>query len=405
MKTVKFFTLGCKTNQYDTQSIRERFIRAGFRQAGNGRPAGFCVINTCTVTSVADRKSKAMIRQCIRRNPRAKILVTGCLVKKDASALSRIKGVHAIIGKAFFPDGITSFAGRTRAFLKIQDGCNNFCSYCKVPLVRGASRSRPREAILKEAAALAKSGFREIVLTGICLGAYGKDAVPRADLVTLIRELEEVSGILRLRLSSIEAGDVSDGLIRLLRSSKKLCRHLHIPLQSGDNAVLKAMNRTYTAADFVRLIRKIRRRVPDIAVTTDVMAGFPAETQECFQHTAKIVKDIMPLKVHVFPFSLRPGTPAARQRRKAVDPSEIHRRVARVNRVAEDCSVRYRSRFLGKRLAVLFEGPSKGRPGFWEGYTGNYLKVLVKTGCDASNKLIPVKLKAIAGDSIIGAII
>ncbi|HTY44940.1 MAG TPA: MiaB/RimO family radical SAM methylthiotransferase [Patescibacteria group bacterium] len=404
MKTVKFFTLGCKANQYDTQSIRERFIRAGFRVIDNGRPADFCVINTCTVTSAADRKSKAVIRQCIRRNPRAGVLVTGCLVKKDASALSRIKGVRCIISKAFFPDGITTFAGRTRAFLKIQDGCNNFCSYCKVPLVRGRSRSRPAHAICAEASALAASGFREIVLTGICLGSYGKDASGRTDLVALIRKLEEVPGILRLRLSSIEVNDVSEGLIRLLKSSKKLCKHLHIPLQSGDDEVLEAMNRAYTAGDFLQLIRMIRRRVPDIAITTDVLVGFPAETQACFQHTLATVKVSMPLKVHVFPFSQRPGTQAARRQYRLLEPSEMQRRIERVNQVADDCSVRYRSRFLGKTVQVLFEGRSCAKRGFWEGHTGNYLKVLAKANRNLANQLIPVKLAALSGGSIIGSI-
>jgi len=208
-RTIRFYTLGCKVNQYDTQSIRERFLRQGFREASNGAKAGVCLVNTCTVTQGADQKSRNIIRRSFRENPGAKVIVTGCLVNRDHAAIAAIKGVAFVIGKEFFPDGITGFSGRTRAFLKIQDGCDNACSYCKVPLVRGRSRSRNICDVVGEARALIKKGYKEIVLTGICLGAYGKDLSPRTSLTKLIGELERIEGLLRIRLSSIEAGDVS----------------------------------------------------------------------------------------------------------------------------------------------------------------------------------------------------
>jgi len=243
MKTVKFYTLGCKVNQYDTQSIRERFIQRGFKELSDGKPANVYVINTCTVTHKADSESVGFIRKAKRENPKSKLIITGCLVEKDSVSLSKIKGIDAIISKRFFPESISDFRGRTRAFLKIQDGCNNFCSYCKVTLVRGRSRSRSLEDIIKEANCLVKKGFKELVLTGINLGSYGKDFAQKITIVDVIEALEQIKGLLRIRLSSIEAADVSDELINKISESKKLCRHLHIPIQSGDNKILKKMNR------------------------------------------------------------------------------------------------------------------------------------------------------------------
>ena len=397
---IKFYTLGCKVNQYDTQSIRERFLRQGFKEAKSDQKAGTYLINTCTVTSSADRKSREVIRRCIKENPRAKIIVTGCLVKKDAPMVAQIKGVSLIVSKDFFCDGISNFSGHTRAFLKVQDGCNNFCSYCKVPLVRGRSRSRPLDEIVREAKALAGKGFKEIVLTGICLGAYGRDLKEAEDLVSLIFALEKVKGILRIRLSSIEAADVTDSLILKMATSKKLCPHLHIPIQSGDDQVLKNMRRKYSRKFYINLIKKIKKRVRDIAITTDCLVGFPGESEENFRNTLNLVKKILPLKVHIFPYSQRSGTYAHKKFKQLIAPEIIKGRIERLKEAADMCQDEFKKMFAGKILPVLFEGLSKEKKGYWEGYSHNYIKIFLKSKKLLCNKLVNLCLTKREGGGI-----
>jgi threonylcarbamoyladenosine tRNA methylthiotransferase MtaB len=385
---IKFYTLGCKVNQYDTQGIRERFLNHGFKESRNNQKADFYLINTCTVTSSADSKSREVIRRCIRENPKAKIIVTGCLVKRDAGMIAGIRGVSLIVSKSFFCDGITDFSGHTRAFLKIQDGCNNFCSYCKVPLVRGRSRSRPLDEIVKEAKALAEKGFKEIVLTGICLGAYGRDLRKSAGLVGVISAIEEIKGILRIRLSSIEAKDVTDSLILKMAGSKKLCPHLHIPVQSGDDEVLRKMRRNYSRKFYINLIKKIKKKVRDIAITTDCLVGFPGESEENFRNTLNLIKEMLPLKVHIFPYSQRSGTYAHQKFKQPIDPVIIKERVNRLKEAADRCQDGFKEMFIGKSLPVLFEGLSKEKKGYWEGYSHNYIKIFFKSKNLLCNKLL-----------------
>ena len=288
--------------------------------------------------------------------------------------------------------GISDFYGHTRAFLKIQDGCNNFCSYCKVPLVRGSSKSKPLENVIKEAEKLAEAGFKEIVLTGICLGAYGEDLKEKKDILQVIEALEDISGLLRIRLSSIEAGDVSDGLIKKIADSKKLCPHLHIPIQSGDDTILKKMHRNYTNQVYLNLIKKIKNRIPGIAITTDCLVGFPGETDENFKNTTDLILKIVPLRVHIFPYSKREGTSAANLGAD-VPSGVIKERVKHLKEAADKCSGEYRNKFLNTVMGVLIEGESKAAPGFLEGHTDNYIRVILESGLDLKNKLIPVKLK------------
>jgi len=422
MKTVKFFTLGCKVNQYDTQVIREQFVNSGFKELNNGSPADICIINTCTVTHRADSDSLNIIRRVIRENPKAKVIVTGCLTELDAPRIKRIDGVSLIIknkdkekllkrlSRIFYLNGqngqtgitnkgISCFWAHTRAFLKIQDGCNNFCSYCKVPLVRGFSRSRTIGEIILEAINLVKNGFREIVLCGICLGVYGRDLNPKQDIVDVIQELENISGLLRIRLSSIEAKDVSDRLIKKLASSQKLCRHLHIPLQSGDDNILKKMDRIYSSQAHLDLVQRIKKQIPEIAITTDVMVGFPTETDDNFQNTVSLIKKILPLKVHIFSYSPRKGTRAYREFQQELDPKIIKERFLYLQKISNASSLNYKKRFINQTLPVLME--EKTRSGFWHGYTDNYLRVLFKSNLELKNKLILVKLKKIINDAII----
>jgi threonylcarbamoyladenosine tRNA methylthiotransferase MtaB len=407
MRTVKFYTLGCKANQYDTQLIRESFIRQGFKELDDAKPANTCVINTCTVTHRADADSFNLIRKAKRENPKARIIVTGCLAELDGEEIAKIPGVSQIIKKGALLEegrdkGITYFKGHTRAFLKIQDGCNNSCSYCKVPRVRGSSRSKPLNKIIAEATRLIENGFKELVLSGICLGAYGRDLRPKLSLVNALEALENLNGLLRLRLSSIEAGDISDGLIDKMAQSQRICPHLHIPFQSGDNEILKRMNRGYTFQDYSRLTRRIKARIPEIAITTDIMVGFPGEREGHFQNTIKLIRKIAPLKVHIFPYSSRNGT-AAGNLKNRLNPAIVKERALRLKEISRDCSIDYKKRFLNKKMDVLIEERVKENRGYWEGYTGNYIKVRVKSGPNLKNRLILLQLNKIGEDYIIAS--
>jgi threonylcarbamoyladenosine tRNA methylthiotransferase MtaB len=400
-KTIKFFTLGCKANQYDTQSIRERFISRGFKEAEVGKQPDYFLVNTCTVTSGADQKSRNIIRRCIQVAPRAQVIVTGCLAEKDWSQLKKIQGIGLIIKKSFFPEEVSSFKQHTRAFLKIQDGCSNFCTYCKVALVRGKERSKKLKQILQEAKQLIDCGYKEIVLTGICLGAYGRSSGVKADLVDVIACLEEIKGLSRIRLSSIEAGDVSSGLIKYMQNSKKLCPHLHIPIQSGDDQILKLMNRKYSRKKYENLIAGLKALVPGISITTDCLVGFPGESEDHFQNTVDLLRKIMPLKVHIFPYSSRPQTKAA-QFKGLVNPKTIRLRCNKLAGVAQICRKQIMQGFLGRNTQVLIESEAKGDPSFLEGLTDNYLKVRLPFAPNLKNAIVQARLKSIRQDSFIG---
>ncbi len=432
---VKFSTLGCKVNQYETQSLREQFLHSGCYEVSSDEPADIYIINSCTVTHRADRDSLRFIRQAKQENPRAKIVLTGCLAQLESDR-AKISGFGCMIIKdkskilpAFIQEinkkntfcgvyadntwngvkksntsvpGITGFKGHTRAFLKVQDGCNNFCSYCKVPLVRGRSKSVPLDQVIHQAEDLAKNGFKEIVLTGICLGDYGRSLHPRSDLASLIDKLEGIPGVYRIRLSSIEAKDISTRLINRMKGSKKLCRHLHIPLQSGDDQILEKMNRHYSRRDFLRLIQRIRSQVPYIAITTDLLVGFPGETEESFQNSVKAVQEIVPLKAHIFPFSLRKGTAAAGFTKDFLPEEVIKNRLMFLKGISDKCALSFRRKFLNKKMLVLIEDRARNNPGFWQGHTDNYLQVMVKSRLNLKNQLIPVKLTELVGEVFIG---
>jgi threonylcarbamoyladenosine tRNA methylthiotransferase MtaB len=441
MKTIKFYTLGCKVNQYETQSIRERFIAAGFKELENCQAADFYLINTCTVTHRADAASLHLIRQAKRENPKAKIIVTGCLTGLDEDKIKNtdckalivknkdkenilhyikeilfntnprefLSNTHEFIrdnsvfnSSEFVFKGISFFKGHTRAFLKIQDGCSNNCSYCKVPLVRGPSRSRPLKEIIEEAGILVGSGYKEIVLTGICLGAYGKDLNKRVGLLTVIDGLEKIGGLFRIRLSSIEPQDISNGLIERIAQSKKVCPHLHIPLQSGDDDILKKMNRRYTGRDYLDLINKLKRLIPEISITTDVLVGFPGESEINFKNTLDLIKEVTPLKVHIFPYSQRQGTACAKMFSQKLPPLVIKDRIRRLKIVSGRLLFLYGKRYLNKKMDVLIESRCKEDSCYWEGFTGNYIKVKVKSKEDLKNRIVPVKLRKISNNSVFG---
>lgn len=401
MKRIRFFTLGCKANQYDTQSIRERFLNKGFQEASQRKAPDYFLVNTCTVTAAADQKSRNTIRKCIRSSPKAKVIATGCLVEKDSRSLADIRGLALVIKKSFFPEGISNFSRHTRAFLKIQDGCGNFCTYCKVALVRGRERSKKLTQIVNEAKRLASCGYKEIVLTGICLGAYGRDLSPKKNIADVINALERIEGLSRIRLSSIEAGDVSPKLIKCLEGSRKLCRHLHIPIQSGDNHILKRMNRKYTRQKYLDLVNRLKRSIPRISITTDCLVGFPAETEKNFENTVDLVRKIKPLKVHIFPYSRRPGTKAA-DFNGLVDPKIINLRCRRLEKISGQCRMNFMRKFINKKAAVLIEGRAKDNPDFLEGLTDNYLQVRLPFKPGLKNKIVNARISRILKDSFIG---
>lgn len=429
-QTIKFYTFGCKVNQYETQAMREQFAAAGFDELSERGNPRFCIVNTCTVTQKADSGSLSLIRRLRRENPGVALIVTGCLAELDEHKIrsaaadcliikNRDKG-HILERIFRFRDypvvfsstacvepvpqagaGISYFKDHTRAFLKIQDGCNNFCSYCKVPLVRGQSRSRALNAVLRDAQSLVKNGIKEIVLCGICLGAYGKDLHPRFSLNDVIKALEEVEGLLRIRLSSIESTDVSDALIEKMAESRKLCPYLHIPVQSGDDTILKKMNRRCTRSAYADLINKIKSRIPNVAITTDVLVGFPGETDDNFRSTAELIKEMAPLKTHIFPYSARKGTFAGDNYKQALSPDVIKERISLLDGIAADCALEYKKRFLGKVREVLIEGRSKDNPGYWQGHTDNYMKVIVKSDLELANKIVNLRLKRLVKDCIL----
>ncbi|MBL7085057.1 MAG: tRNA (N(6)-L-threonylcarbamoyladenosine(37)-C(2))-methylthiotransferase MtaB [Candidatus Omnitrophica bacterium] len=422
MKKVKFFTLGCKVNQYETQSLREQFLNAGFRENSTEK-ADIYLINTCTVTHHADRESRRLIRKAIHSNPKSKVIVTGCYVEKDAQEILEISGRIQIIpnqqkhrilelldspnsklqtsNNAFVPLMISDFWGHERAFVKIQDGCNNFCAYCKVPLVRGKSRSRALKEIIAEVKRLTGQGFKEIVLTGICLGDYD---YRNFDLSNVLKRLKQIGQTYRIRLSSIEPQLVSDRLIEEIGSSQKFCPHLHIPLQSGDNQILERMNRRYTQKDYLNLIAKIKKRVKDVAITTDVLVGFPGESDKNFRNTIDCLKKIEPLRTHIFSFSPRYGTRAF-DFKEQIDPQIIKQRVYSLQQIAQRCSYRFRRRFLRKKLAVLIESQADKKTGFLCGYSQNYIRVAVE-GADKKdiNTLVGVKITKIDSSLTAGQI-
>ncbi|MFQ5863003.1 MAG: tRNA (N(6)-L-threonylcarbamoyladenosine(37)-C(2))-methylthiotransferase MtaB [Candidatus Brocadiales bacterium] len=384
-KTCAFITLGCKVNQYDTQVLREVFLgRKGYREVSPGSPADLYVVNTCAVTSTSEMKSRQEIRKVVRLKPDAEVVVTGCYVKADSEALERIDGVDRVVdrealtqslveGEGHSPDsGISRFEGHSRAFLKIEDGCDAHCSYCIIPTLRGRVRSKIPEVILSEARRLAENGYREVVLTGVHLGAYGRD-LNGTTIIDVLRGLKEIEGISRIRLSSLEATEVTDELVALMAGEEKMCPHLHLPLQSGDNDVLREMNRRYTARQYLEILEKIRSKIPNPSFSTDIMVGFPGEGPEQFENTLNVCRQAGFSRMHIFPFSPRRGTPAASMHGRP-GPTDVKGRRAILDTLRRELALHYKTAFLGKVVDILVEEDSFD--GMLSGYSERYIKAL-----------------------------
>ncbi len=392
--TKRFFihTLGCKVNQYESQAMRESLLKDGFEEAFAKDAADVYIINTCTVTHHADSESRHLIGLFHRANPAAEIIVTGCWVEKNADEIALLPGVTRIIKNIDKPTpSITGFKGRTKAFLKIQDGCKNMCSYCKVPFVRGTLESKPLGNIVEEAGALVANGFKELILVGICLGAWQGT---EAGLIDVLKAVEKIKGDFRIRLSSIEPKYVNDELIELISGSPKICPHLHIPLQSGDDEVLRRMNRPYTSAQYLAMTEKLKRAVKDVAISTDVMVGFPGETDANFANTINTVKAFMPARTHIFTYSRREGTAAAAMGGE-IEESVSKRRYCGLKAVALASSYIYRGRFLEKILDVLVESKRDSLSGLLTGYSDNYIKVLFEGPDELMGSIAPVRIRDI----------
>ena len=400
-------TLGCKVNQYESAGILEALLKEEFSLVPFTTKADYYIINTCTVTGRADYQSRQLIRRASRRNPGASIIVTGCYAQIAPDELASIPGVSVVTGNAEkekipvilqeMVNGkkqtlvgnirqareisrlpVTRFSGHTRAFLKIQDGCNSFCSFCIVPFVRGRSRSLPEDEVMDQIAMLSQAGHREVVLTGIHLGAYGQDLSPPTNLLHLLRSIQKHRTVERLRLSSIEPSEITDEMISFMREVKTICRHLHIPLQSGDDGILSIMGRDYDTGFFRRLLKKFWHAIPDIAIGTDVMVGFPGEGDDEFGNTLRLIEELPLAYLHVFPYSERPGTHAAKLPGR-VRETEKKRRVAILRDLGKQKRDTFAERFKGKKLSVLIE-TEKDSAGFMRGLSDNYIPVVITVG-------------------------
>lgn len=415
-----FHTLGCKVNHYETEAIWQLFKEEGYERTEFDHQADVYVINTCTVTNTGDKKSRQVIRRAVRQNPDAVICVTGCYAQTSPAEIMAIPGVDVVVGtqdrtkmlgyieqyrnerqpinavrnimknRVYEELDVPAFTDRTRASLKIQEGCNNFCTFCIIPWARGLMRSRDPKEVIHQAQQLVEAGYLEIVLTGIHTGGYGQD-LKDYNLAQLLRDLEaQVKGLKRLRISSIEASQLTDEVIDVLRESKIVVNHLHIPIQSGSDTVLKRMRRKYTMEFFGERLTKLHEALPNLAVTSDVIVGFPGETEEEFMETYNFIRDHKFSELHVFPFSPRTGTPAARmddQIDEDIKNERVHRLIALNDQLAKE----YASRFEEEVLEVIPEEFVQ-ETGLLTGYTDNYLKVVFEGPESLIGQLVKVKI-------------
>lgn len=416
MKTVAFHTLGCKVNTYESNAMLKIFNEANYQEVDFKEIADVYVINTCTVTNTGDSKSRQMIRKAIRKNPQATVCVVGCYSQIAPEEIEQIEGVGVVLGTQYrknivkyvdeylktgkaivkvdnvmnlkkFEDLNIDRFKNTRAFLKIQDGCNNFCTYCIIPYARGRVRSRDKDSVLNQARRLVANGYVEIVLTGIHTAGYGED-LKDYSFYDLLVDLVKIEGLKRLRISSIETSQISDEIIDLIGSNEIIVDHLHVPLQSGCDATLKRMNRKYTTNQYLEKINKIRSYLPDIAFTTDVIVGFPGESDEEFEQTYNFIKKVNYSELHVFPYSPRKNTPAAKMKDQVKDQIK-HERTNRLLELSKELNQNFALKQIGKSLKVLFE---KRDGDYLIGHAGDYLKVKVKTDNDLIGEIVDVKI-------------
>lgn len=433
-KRVAVYTLGCKVNQYESASLARLFQERGYQVVNFEDQADVYIINTCTVTHLGDRKSRQLIRRAAKSNPDAVMAVTGCYAQVSPDEVMEIPEVDLLVGtrdRARLVDLVEqtvkgrepvnavseyaagdefeelsaqSIQGRVRAFLKIQEGCENFCTYCIVPYARGPLRSRQPGRVIEAARKLVESGYKEIVLTGIHTGAYGRDLGRDVTLSGLLKDLLGIPGLVRLRLSSIEPHDITLELVEIMSGSKIICRHLHVPLQSGNDEILRRMHRRYTSLEYLRLADVLKENIPGLGLTTDVMVGFPGESEEYYQSTFDLVKKIGFSGLHVFKYSPRRGTPAAGYEQQ-VEPGLKDERSRKLIQLGRRLSARFASSHLGQDLSVLAEQQVQGAGGLYEGHTDNYIRVMFPGHESLVGQIVRVKAEKVKGTLIEGVII
>jgi threonylcarbamoyladenosine tRNA methylthiotransferase MtaB len=418
--TLRTVTLGCKVNQYETEYVRQGLLKAGYRDAERDEQADLCVVNTCTVTTEGDAKSRQMIRQLAKRNTDARIVVMGCYATRAPDEVARLPGVSEVVadkrelpdllsryGVTDVPTGISSFANRQRAYVKVQDGCMLHCSFCIIPHVRPTLTSRPSEHILDEIRRLVDNGYRELILTGIHLGHYGVEwnrGRPKSQwlrLSHLLGQIAKLPGDFRVRLSSIEATEVTRELLDMMAANpERVCPHLHISMQSGSDAVLRRMRRRWGAQRFFDRCRLAQLTLDLPALTTDIIVGFPGETDADFTATCDLAAEIGFSKIHIFPFSPRPGTPAALMSGQVSPPVKAER-CQRLTNLEEDLRSHYYRQLIGRRLRVMVEGAIQDRPGRVLGTSCRYAPVELSGSGALRRRFVDVTAGAVAGDRII----
>jgi threonylcarbamoyladenosine tRNA methylthiotransferase MtaB len=427
-RRVTVYTIGCRLNQAESALLSDRFANFGFVPVSLGEPTDVLVVNSCSVTEEAESDCRRVVRRVLRNSPHATVAVTGCYAQTGVEVLRSMQEIDLIVGtqykmrlpeylqtlplsakssppevihtkkidhENFEIEGIGQYA-TTRANLKIQDGCQFMCAFCLIPFARGRERSRSSDDAIQEARALAARGHRELVLTGVNIGQYRHDGM---ELLDLIQRLEGIQGIDRIRISSIEPTTIPEALLEYMGTSKKLCRYLHIPMQSGDEAILKAMNRRYSVGDFMNFIEKAVELVPDLCVGTDVMVGFPGEGEEHFANTQAVIQELPLAYLHVFSFSDRPGTAAVRMNNH-VPARTIKVRSRKLAELSRIKRLAFYQRFVGRTVPVLFE--SKNTHGTWTGLTDNYVRIGVRSSQELSNSLQPVVISGITDGLALG---
>ncbi len=429
-------TLGCKVNQAESEAIARDLRSTDWFQTSDCGDSTVCIVNTCTVTQKASMQSRQAIRKAIRDNPDARIVVTGCYAQTAPHEINNIDGVDYIVGHdkkmtisrlvhsngdtdlsptlstvetisnsvQLQPPAVAATYSRTRPFLKIQDGCNAFCTYCIVPYARGRSRSLPMADVLDSIDELAAAGFHEVVLTGIHLGAYGRDLSPPLDLATLLGRIRDSRPIDRVRLSSIEPLELNNEVILTVADSEIFCRHFHIPLQSGDDRILYQMGRPYSRQTFSDLILKIKKVMPDAAIGVDALIGFPGESDSAFRHTYDLIDDLPMSYLHVFPYSARPGTPAA-DLPEQIPHNIIRDRCEQLRKLGEKKRRHFYRDHLGKKVSVLIESKRDRESGFLKGVSSNYLPVWIDGNDSLKNKLVEVEIKRLEKNSLVGVLL
>ena len=425
-KKIAFITLGCKVNLYDTEAMAELFTEKGYEVVDFEEYADVYLINTCTVTNLGDKKSRQMIRRAKRINPNSVVVATGCYAQVASEEVAKIEGINIVIGtknrseivetvenyvaengvvnnvsdimgeKEFEPLQISRLTNRTRAYIKIQEGCNRYCTYCIIPYARGPIRSRKPEEVVEEVKKLAENGFKEVVLTGIHVASYGLD-LGNITLADIIEKVHSVDGIERIRFSSMEPLAIDNEFVARMSKLPKVCDHYHLSLQSGCNRTLKRMNRKYNAEQYAEACERLRNAFPNVAITTDIIVGFPDETEEDFKESLAFAERMKLDKIHTFPYSPKKGTPAAKMKNQ-ISGDVKSQRSKEMIALSDKMNIDFLNNNIGKTVPVLFEDMENG---FWQGHTTNYIKVLAKSDENLNNKIVDVKLYKIHGVEIV----